>query len=254
MVQGTPANITFRRVSEGANLAGWAKYPSNGAPGDTVNLNVSFYPAGGPTHAIYLRNAVHELGHAIGFRHTNWNQVDCTNNYGQPGPCGGNAGARGAVHVPGTPTSGGDGASVMNGLTAGQSWNGFSLYDRVAAARMYPIPAPGGAAISFPGGSPTMTWQPVVGATHYRVRLLNQYEWTAPEYGYMTYEGNEDVGTTTGTSFTDPTRWYTGVTECYFYYPAADEQEHRTYSYSIEAVLPTGYSIRAILPAPVATC
>jgi hypothetical protein len=70
---------------------------------------------------------VHELGHCIGFRHTNWLSR------GEPkdnDPASGDA-----VTIPGTP--GEDPNSVMNGGTAFTTWNGFSHYDINAAIAMY---------------------------------------------------------------------------------------------------------------------
>ncbi len=68
---------------------------------------------------------VHELGHCIGFRHTNWAQILET------------AGTIGAVHIPGTPV-GTDSKSVMNGNAGNTSWDGFSSYDIIAAQTIYP--------------------------------------------------------------------------------------------------------------------
>lgn len=65
---------------------------------------------------------VHELGHCIGFRHTNWlSRGEAEMN---------------AIHITGTPL-GQDPNSVMNGGTASYTWNGFSNYDIKAAQYLY---------------------------------------------------------------------------------------------------------------------
>ena len=67
---------------------------------------------------------VHELGHCIGFRHTNWDIK------------GEGISSVGANYIPNTPNQ--DSNSVMNGGTASYSWNGFSSYDISAVKYLYP--------------------------------------------------------------------------------------------------------------------
>ncbi len=68
-------------------------------------------------------NLVHELGHCIGFRHTNWYSL------------GEGSGSVGANQIPGSPTS--DSNSVMNGGTALNSWKGFSNWDIFSVKYLY---------------------------------------------------------------------------------------------------------------------
>ena len=69
-------------------------------------------------------NMVHELGHCIGLRHTNWDIR------GEPiNPWGANL-------IPGTPSQ--DPNSVMNGGTANNVYLGFSSYDIIALQYLYP--------------------------------------------------------------------------------------------------------------------
>ncbi len=78
-----------------------AEFPFiDGRPGFRVRVNLDFNSNRTVTTGQKRRNIVHELGHCIGFRHTNWNSLNESS----------------ANTIPGTPQS--DNASVMNGGTA----------------------------------------------------------------------------------------------------------------------------------------
>ena len=73
----------------------------------------------------------HEIGHSVGFRHTDWfNRISCGQNVNE-----GSAGV-GAVHIPGTPT-GNDGSSLMNACFSASSNGEFNRNDRRALRRIY---------------------------------------------------------------------------------------------------------------------
>lgn len=130
MSEASPGDITvYFDVLDSDHTAAQGEFPagSPGTVGYRVRINPNYYTS---LNASQMQNNMtHELGHNIGFRHTNW----------QSNPClfGGSegAGTDGANTVSGTPSS--DAASVMNGCTANNSWAGFSHYDSVAVSVLY---------------------------------------------------------------------------------------------------------------------
>ena len=115
-----------------ARTAARATFPYNGRPGFRIQVNPSFQ--GEETSAEAQRQLImtHEIGHCLGFRHSNWWQ------FGEP--------ERGIVNdsvpyhaelIPGTPRE--DANSIMNADILGDSWSGFSQYDTVALSTLYPL-------------------------------------------------------------------------------------------------------------------
>lgn len=104
-----------------------AKLPSSGNPGNAIGIALDYRPNGAScnlgtvTYDSKVLNMVHELGHTIGFHHTNWSSL--------PNQPSGTT----IVHTPSA-----DASSVMNGGMANNNWNGFSNYDELAAKILYP--------------------------------------------------------------------------------------------------------------------
>jgi hypothetical protein len=108
------ANIRVNSMYDEANWVARAELPyPDGTPGHVLTINTRFntMSAGEKLFAM-----VHEMGHNIGFLHTN--QTDGT-------------------LIPGTPET--DPNSVMNSFVL--PWNGFTNYDRIALRQLYPSSA-----------------------------------------------------------------------------------------------------------------
>ena len=124
---GCTANISARTMS---GVGGSAGFPSGGNPYGIINIGTGLqsYSAGVNEHVI-----THELGHTIGFRHSDY--------YNRAISCGsgGNEGTAGvgAIHIPGTPTTATVGGSLMNSCFRSSETGNFSSSDVTALNYLY---------------------------------------------------------------------------------------------------------------------
>ena len=106
---------------------GVAGFPSGGNPYKYVQIfsGMENYSTNTNEHVI-----THEIGHAIGMRHTDWfSRQSC-------GQSGESANPDGAVHIPGTPT-GYDSNSIMLACFGANEDGEFGYYDTVALNYLY---------------------------------------------------------------------------------------------------------------------
>jgi len=133
--------LSFQRVSSGADISivkgagnylASAGFPtSSGNPYGQVKVNSS--ALSGQPQATVASVLAHEIGHCIGFRHTDY--------MNRAYSCGGAAsnegsGSIGAVHIPGTPTGPDSGSWMLSCIGSGQN-RPFNNNDKVALAYLY---------------------------------------------------------------------------------------------------------------------
>jgi hypothetical protein len=248
MTEGGPADITVQPTCISPTVAAYASFPAGGNTGPNIYVNACF---GSTTPSQRVRIMVHELGHTLGFRHSNYVQNGET------------AGTEGAVHVAGTPTSGNDPGSVMNGGTASATWAGFSAGDLTAVRALYPppatppspppaVPAMGTITVTNSGGNALLSWPALAGATRYQVALVITETQTNRQTAQRnTYVHESPLGSPTASSFLDAAHPHTGFTMCSrSSYPVVTRE---IYQYRVTAVFADGTSLSTVL-APVAQC
>jgi hypothetical protein len=227
MTEGTTsADISVATTCTSSNVAAYASFPASGNTGPTIYVNTCF--AYSTTSAQKVHNMVHELGHTIGFRHSNYTQM------------GESAGTEGAVLVTGTPTSGNATGSAMNGGTALNSWAGFATSDLTAVRAIYPLAGPSSYTVTNSGGYPLISWSAVTGATSYTIKLIT----------YNTIDGQyqnrffSTLTTTTSTSYLDTDNPWTGSYQCSsgYYDDLYGGEPGHWYEYSITVNYPNGSS------------
>ena len=186
--------ITIQLEAGDCTEVGHASWPSAvGAPGPNVWLRLQ---GCGPlmTYGDWVSATTHELGHAIGFRHTDWAE------HGEQGcdwvwsewrnDCAG--------HLAGTPT-GAEVASIMHHQLTGPN-KPFSANDRAAIRTVFPSTGPT-ASVAATLFAHDISWPAVAGAVSYDVFLIS---YTPNFYGSGFYwtTSSSLLGSTSGTTFT----------------------------------------------------
>lgn len=125
-------NIVISAAPAGSPYLASAGFPSGGNPYSSVLVNSSYLGSNPGTN--YLGTILaHEIGHCIGFRHTDYmnRQYSCGGSYYNEG-----ASSVGAVHIPGTPTGPDAGSWMLACIGSGQN-RPFNSNDRIALNYLY---------------------------------------------------------------------------------------------------------------------
>lgn len=127
--------VVYNNGASGAG--GQAEFPSGGRPGKFIQINAGTGTFGGSNVNNVNEHVIgHEIGHAVGFRHTDYARRRC-------GGANEGSGGVGAIHIPGTPTvnqwgaSGLDSDSLMISCFDGSEDGEFSNFDVVALEFLY---------------------------------------------------------------------------------------------------------------------
>lgn len=137
-----PLQIKFSRVTSGGNIVisnvsgvGYiasAGFPSGGNPFNSIRFNSAYSTLAANTLTSVI---AHEIGHCIGFRHTDLacRQYSCGGS-----PVNEGSGGVGAIHIPGTPTAcNGDPTSWMLACIGNGVNRPFNANDQVALNYLY---------------------------------------------------------------------------------------------------------------------
>ena len=129
IVSGGVYDIYLTNENLGSGYCGVARFPINGTPGNLIKINKNEIASF--TFDQRQRTITHEIGHCIGFRHTNWQgngeSKQGTDDVGTPVD---------AIDVPGV--GGTDVYSLMNGSQCNSGATQLSAKDKLAAAALYP--------------------------------------------------------------------------------------------------------------------
>ncbi len=135
--------ISMSRVSSGGNIhivaapknaqyLASAGFPTNGNPYNSIKV-ATRYIGSNPNQAWFATILAHEIGHCIGFRHTDYmdRSYSCGGSYTNEG-----ASTVGAVHIPGTPTTQDPNSWMLACIGSGQN-RPFNANDKTALDYLY---------------------------------------------------------------------------------------------------------------------
>ncbi len=147
--------MTFQRITGNADIniegfyqgpsggfitLGSSGFPANGNPFNSITLNTHPQALGAnPDVAATTATIQHEIGHCIGFRHSDYMNRDYSCAYSDPGPHPeADPNNIGAVNIPGTPSTADPDSWML--ACVGSTPRTFNYYDNVALQYLYGTP------------------------------------------------------------------------------------------------------------------
>jgi hypothetical protein len=165
----TGCSFTINAVIQPGFTGGSAGFPSGGLPYSTITIGDGLAAFSVDTIAHVI---THEIGHTIGFRHSDYydRSISCGS--------GGNEGDAGvgAIHIPGTPTDAVVGGSLMNSCFGAAETGELTSSDVTALTELYgppsgppPIPDPISKLSEYCRGWNNIYWTAQPRATYYEL-------------------------------------------------------------------------------------
>jgi hypothetical protein len=203
----TGCSFTINAVIQPGVVGGSAGFPSGGLPYGTINIGggLSSYSVDTIEHVI-----THEIGHTIGFRHSDYfnRSISCGS--------GGNEGDAGvgAIHIPGTPTGATVGGSLMNSCFRTTETGELTSTDVTALAALYgqsSVPNPPNPITKvsqYCAGLNDIYWTAQAGATYYELHRSFSSSFTSPAVIYSGAQTYRMINVSQGST------WYLRARAC----------------------------------------
>ncbi len=142
---GTGADIIISKAPRNAQYLASAGFPTSGGdPHNSIKVNQDYLLSNNWAYNTIVSIMAHEIGHCIGFRHTDWYDRSLSCGGSSPQNEGQETSGVGATHIPGTPSKDDnvDGNSFMLSCIGPNINRPFTNADRTALSCLYDTSTP----------------------------------------------------------------------------------------------------------------